>query len=53
MRGDARFTVHLAALLPLVHQARAVIGYSVIRELINTGSYVQFSASPGKVIKSI
>ena len=55
MRGDARFTVLLAALpvTTLVHQARAVIGSSVSRELINTGSYVQLSASPGEVMYHI
>lgn len=50
IKANEQFTV--LAVLPittLVRQGGAVIG-SVDRELINVGSFVQFSASPGEVI---
>ena len=50
IKGNEQFTV--LAVLPLtalVRQGGAVIG-SVDQELINVGSFVKFSASPGEVI---
>lgn len=49
IKANEQFTI--LSVLPataLVHQAGAVIG-SVNQELVNVGSFVQFSASPGEV----
>ena len=50
LQQDVGFTILLASLplSTLVYHAGAVIG-SLEGELINVGSYVQFSAGPGEV----
>ena len=53
MKNHCGYTVLLNGLLntTLILPASAVIGYSEKRELINVGSYVQFSAGDGEVGK--
>ena len=53
MKSDDGYTVLLSG-LPVttpIFPAGAVIGHSESQELINVGSYVQFSAAPGEVNK--
>ena len=53
MKSNDGYTVLLSG-LPVttpIFPAGAVIGHSESQELINVGSYVQFSAAPGEVNK--